>query len=212
MKLCARCSSLLPISSFYRRRHSPDGLQSWCKLCTKQANSENYRRHRGEPVARKPSANAAYHIVDEGHKACRTCRRRLPVEAFYKNTRHSNGLFLDCKACWKALPSQSREARTGAARRAKYGVSEQQYSSMLAAQGGRCALCDGEPTARGLFVDHDHSTGAVRELLCHHCNVGLGHFADSAARLSRAVDYLKKHQNTASVPAQAARKDVDPSG
>lgn len=62
---------------------------------------------------------------------------------------------------------------------------------MLAAQGGRCAICRQEPGRRALDVDHSHETGAVRGLLCELCNKGLGCFRDSLDALRRAVVYLE---------------------
>jgi hypothetical protein len=41
-----------------------------------------------------------------------------------------------------------------------------------------------------LHVDHNHMTGKVRGLLCHHCNVGIGHFEDNIVLLSNAITYL----------------------
>lgn len=60
----------------------------------------------------------------------------------------------------------------------RYNITLVDYRALLTFQRGRCALCDtNEPGGRGQFkVDHDHVTGAVRGLLCHLCNVGLGHF------------------------------------
>ena len=77
----------------------------------------------------------------------------------------------------------------------KYGVTMDQYEALLAEQGGGCAIC-GSPTSGSevrphLAIDHDHETGAVRGLLCTSCNAGLGHFQDSAARLSAAAAYLR---------------------
>lgn len=77
-----------------------------------------------------------------------------------------------------------------------YGLSLEQYDEMLTAQGGRCAVCTTTtPGGRGSFhVDHDHDTGAIRALLCHDCNTGLGKFADSPERLRKAAAYLEGRQ------------------
>lgn len=65
---------------------------------------------------------------------------------------------------------------------------------MLARQAGACACCGTTaPGGRGRWhVDHDHRTGAVRGILCHRCNVGIGHFGDSVVGLHRAIHYLGK--------------------
>ena len=61
---------------------------------------------------------------------------------------------------------------------------------MLEGQGGVCAICRAAPAAH---VDHDHSTGAVRALLCFNCNGGLGQFRDDPAVLQAAVFYVQHH-------------------
>lgn len=71
-----------------------------------------------------------------------------------------------------------------------YGITLAQYNEMLIAQDGRCAIC-GAVTAR-LLVDHCHTTGKVRGLLCGPCNTGLGLFRDSVGALTKAVQYLKR--------------------
>lgn len=47
-KCCSRCSEVKPISDFYRRSLSKDGLQPWCKACTKNHNDERHSSHRLE--------------------------------------------------------------------------------------------------------------------------------------------------------------------
>lgn len=70
----------------------------------------------------------------------------------------------------------------------KYGLSREGYRALFAQQEGRCAICGDRPEV--LNVDHCHSTGRVRGLLCTPCNLGIGYFRDSPSALGRAVDYL----------------------
>jgi hypothetical protein len=80
-----------------------------------------------------------------------------------------------------------------------YGISEEEYESRVAAQGGVCAICGGGPVNGKRFcIDHDHSCcpgnascgKCIRGLLCHTCNSGLGLLGDNAASVRRAADYL----------------------
>ncbi len=72
----------------------------------------------------------------------------------------------------------------------KYGITIDTYNTLLHAQGGTCAICNAPPNGRRLSVDHNHTTGIVRGLLCSKCNTGLGNFGDSRFRLQRAIKYL----------------------
>jgi len=80
--------------------------------------------------------------------------------------------------------------------RTRYGISLKDYDDLMASQAGSCAICGttsgyaGQPGSL-LFVDHDHTTGAVRGLLCRDCNTGLGAFRDNPVNLARAAIYLK---------------------
>lgn len=72
----------------------------------------------------------------------------------------------------------------------KYGITIADYDAMLAAQGGTCAICNGPPPPKGYHVDHCHTTGVVRALLCFSCNTALGHVQDNTDTLRRMIDYL----------------------
>ena len=78
----------------------------------------------------------------------------------------------------------------------KYGIGVEEYNGMLSAQNGGCAICgstdSGDAKKERLHVDHCHSTGIVRGLLCTSCNQGLGKFRDSLELLTKASEYIKK--------------------
>ena len=101
-----------------------------------------------------------------------------------------------------------RQAREGMQKmRDRQVVSvRQHYDRLLATQGNVCAICgQAEGTRRNrsgayvrLAVDHDHETGAIRELLCSACNLMLGCAKDSVERLEAGANYLRKHAQSTS--------------
>ena|ERR1035437_406052 len=82
----------------------------------------------------------------------------------------------------------------------EYGLTIPQFEVMVMAQGGKCALCGAADGGRSkwktLSVDHCHATGKVRALLCHQCNMVLGHCRDNPALLRKAADYVEHHART----------------
>jgi len=77
----------------------------------------------------------------------------------------------------------------------KYRLTPEQYDDLVERQDGRCAICHAQESGSrwgdGVwFVDHCHSTGEVRGLLCRSCNTALGLFEDDALRLQKAIRYL----------------------
>ncbi len=82
----------------------------------------------------------------------------------------------------------------------KYGIGLKDVEAMLEAQGNLCAIChkEGFKMHQGVFmnlnVDHCHKTGAVRGLLCHNCNRGLGLFQDDVNVLFNAISYLTEKE------------------
>ena len=74
----------------------------------------------------------------------------------------------------------------------KYGLTVAQYEAMHRRQGGKCKVCrEPEKTNARLAVDHCHTTGRVRGLLCKSCNWGIGLLKDDAKLLRRAAGYLE---------------------
>lgn len=72
-----------------------------------------------------------------------------------------------------------------------YGLTPSEYEELLELQGGKCAICRGRPVSKRLAVDHDHTTEAVRGLLCSRCNHDLmGASWDSGAIALALWHYL----------------------
>jgi hypothetical protein len=83
-----------------------------------------------------------------------------------------------------------------------YRISLADYDAMLALQHGACAICKRTPGKR-LAVDHCHTTGKVRGLLCAKCNSGLAFFQDNPRYLAAATAYLQASRVNAQEPASA---------
>jgi hypothetical protein len=102
---------------------------------------------------------------------------------------------LRCKAC-RHKRALDRRALTERRCRllAHFGITLDDYNSLLASQGGACAICrSNTPVGRSrryFAVDHCHVTGRIRGLLCTTCNAGLGMLGDSIEGLQRALNYL----------------------
>jgi hypothetical protein len=101
-----------------------------------------------------------------------------------------------CKACHKEACKERWHARDWldrwASRNYKYGVTKEFLIELYQKQEGKCKICGTKPsTQRGLHVDHCHTTGAVRGLLCHGCNTGIGAMKENPEILSKAIEYLR---------------------
>lgn len=135
-------------------------------------------------------------------KTCPCCGEFKPASEFaVRKTQRAGHLVAHCKSC-NSLKQQARKARDPniyerIERKSKlklqYGLSLEQYDAMLEAQGQACAICKSKTPGqrtKHFHVDHCHSTGKVRGLLCHKCNRGIGLFRDNPDLLNRASAYL----------------------
>lgn len=71
----------------------------------------------------------------------------------------------------------------------RHGIIREKYEQMLKAQGHKCAICKEEFT-KNPHVDHCHTTGNIRGLLCMGCNRGIGYLKDDPDVLRAAINYL----------------------
>lgn len=123
-------------------------------------------------------------------KTCNHCNQTKPLDEFGNAKTYAGGKRPQCKPCFSKYKASRLKPGDKAKwmRKHMYGLAEEDYNTMLAEQGGNCAICDASMDTP--HVDHCHTTGKVRGLLCKLCNAGLGQFQDDTARLARAIVYL----------------------
>lgn len=130
-------------------------------------------------------------------KTCSSCKETKPLTEFYKsNTRYYQR---ECKVCNKLRKGAWHKTEAGKLSsantklKARFGIDLTTYKTMLENQSGRCLICECEVSYMGhkLAVDHCHTTGKIRGLLCKACNLGLGNFKDNPNLLEKAIKYLK---------------------
>lgn len=91
--------------------------------------------------------------------------------------------------CRKCAPDVGREKRLAA----RFAITLLEYSQLLEAQGGVCAICKLAPKNSRYHVDHNHKTGLIRGILCMWCNHKLLAGArESIEILESALTYLKE--------------------
>lgn len=92
---------------------------------------------------------------------------------------------------WCAANPEKAKARNRKNALKRYGLSVSGFNALLAAQGGRCAICrTDDPGKRGWCVEHNHDTNEVRGIACSPCNIGVGHFRDDPEVMLRAALYV----------------------
>jgi len=162
MKQCTKCGETKPRTEFYKKTSRKDGLTSWCQSC----------------------------IGIDGRN-----RRAVNPEKGRESSKKYRDAHPEVYRQWQlANPDSIRHRRI----KRTYGLTEADWQTMFDAQGGVCLIC-GKPEiatykngkVKRMSVDHCHTTGAVRGLLCSKCNHGLGNFDDNPELLVVAAEYLR---------------------
>ena len=118
---------------------------------------------------------------------CRKCGENKEISLFYKNKGNPSGYHHSCKDCMNKQKKETVYNRL-------YGISFVEYNKKLEEQGGVCAICGNPPGGKALAVDHNHTTGKVRALLCTKCNTALGLLNEEPILFERALEYLEYYE------------------
>ena len=171
-----------------------------------------------ERKAAKRSDNRRYGRTEKNNAAQKRYWRSekgIAQRAAEKQVRQSD----EGKAIKQIVDKQYRQSKSGRLHKQRYLQSEEyqisclktqlkrynltldDYNQMFEQQNGICAICHRPETRQHkgkitrLCVDHDHTTGEIRGLLCYRCNVTLGMMDDSADRLRMAARYLENRDD-----------------
>ena len=134
-------------------------------------------------------------------KTCLKCSVEKPLEDFYKFfDKWSNKQYASarCKLCHQEYRRESPTTprnRKSEKLQLRYGLTYEQWEKMKTNESYSCMICGitEAETARKLDVDHCHSSGKVRGILCNPCNNMIGHAKDNVAALRAAADYLEEN-------------------
>ncbi len=145
-------------------------------------------------------------------KKCVVCLQEKPIESFYNYKNSKDGKSYRCKECdnlagkkWKSEnPERARESARERNIKFKYGIDLTEYKELFKRQNEVCAICGvdhnnvtGDRFSKISFaVDHCHTTGKVRGILCNQCNRALGMFKDDVENLKKAMSYLESFKET----------------
>ena len=156
-KICLACKIEKPAFSFHKAKKEKDGLQYSCIECSKKYHAKRY--------------------IEQKKKITEQTRRY----------RKENKEKIDrAQTIWKQKNPEKVKEYQRTTNLRKFGISKETYEKMFSEQNGVCAICKKPETfihsrtkeiAR-LAVDHCHSSGKTRKLLCKNCNTALGLFKD----------------------------------
>ncbi len=173
-KRCRKCGERKPRAEFSPVKRGKDGLNLVCRACERTRNNQ-------------PKIQTKFRT----NKTCGSCKTTKPIDDFPTRSASRDARANTCTEC-VAVFNRTRTLRI------KYNLSREQYNQIYERQNGMCAICgrtdSGMKHAPDLLVDHDHSTGENRGLLCCNCNAGIGQFKDDPALLTKAIVYLNQHQ------------------
>lgn len=129
---------------------------------------------------------------------CSQCKRELDEYYFYPRKNRKKQFSSWCKDCLKVHRDKYAERAKIVRRIRTYNITERELDNLYNKQSSKCAICgihEKNTDKKSLCVDHDHTTGKIRGLLCDDCNVALGRFKDNIDNLKNAIRYLTIYFN-----------------
>lgn len=140
-------------------------------------------------------------------KRCTGCNTEKDIESFSPNGKTRKGTQKyrsQCKECESSrqdsirasTPNTSRYSksrRKGYQLKRSFGMTYDEWVSLMDSRGWACEICSRtvETSGRTLAVDHDHTSGEIRGVLCQRCNCAIGLLSENPEHIANAINYLK---------------------
>ena len=118
----------------------------------------------------------------------------------YKTLKNGSRVCLECRRGWDRARSKTehrRRQQKDRNLRSRFGITLDEYETLLQDQNQRCAICNDVLTdgKGGACVDHCHTSGRVRAILCSPCNKGIGYIKEDLDRVAAIMRYLRETPN-----------------
>lgn len=137
-------------------------------------------------------------------KQCTKCLITKHLTEFTNGKNYKDGKSYYCKSC-NVILSKNRYSSVNNKHNKLtkiYGISLHQYNMLLTKQNNVCAICKKDEAKidkrthqpRKLSVDHDHTNGKIRGLLCSLCNMAIGMMKDDFNIIVSAAEYIQEHK------------------
>lgn len=126
------------------------------------------------------------------HPICVACHKQYKKELHARDSEARDRQLLRSKKYRELNPEKNKIAITNATLKKKYGITLEEYNLMLVKQNNKCAVCGDFPIKQRLHVDHKHTTGKIRGLLCQSCNVSIGKMKEDPLLLRKLASYIEE--------------------
>jgi ribosomal protein S27AE len=197
LKKCNKCGEEKPLADFHKHKNAPDGLRYSCKQCGNVRLAE-YRKNN---AAKYNAMMKKYRQKNRGR--IREFEQTPARKEYMRKWRQKPEIKERTAARQRKYRDKNREKAALIQRKSVlknvYGVSLDWYDSKLKEQDSGCAICGSLTPQRvgtkHFSVDHNHSTGENRGLLCVKCNTLIGYANENPNILKSAIAYIEKHNN-----------------
>lgn len=181
LKQCYLCLEFKYLIEFSKSDRYRDGVRNNCRACAVRKSTEWARLNPDRTKDRKKR------WTENNRESVRkSSRERYARDAVKRRA----------SAQQRRATPEGKETRRWEWIKRKYGLSKDQWNALFDSQGQRCGCCStSEPGhKRGWHVDHNHTTGQVRGIVCGNCNTMLGCAKESPDNLLAGIAYLDRHR------------------